>query len=347
MMHVAMQIGLHRPSHAQDFTKFRIELREEELKDRVGTWAICNIVAQRVSTGYGQPSATRFDYTLTLAAAAADPNFVLPDIIQDRLLIEQFVDKVTEMLYSNCNDPLGLSNDNERVHLVKFLAQEFDELEIKLSGDRSPITMVYLRAAAMHLRLSVFFAAPQVRSYNEDLMKLYIATTSFLEAGLSLDQSGGTSVAASGSYSISSVSLVYGTNYIFQMMLAAGFALFKLRNSHFAQQGYVDLEYTKDIFLRTIWAIRNISAAPNDLPQRLAEVLAQVWKSGRFFNTSQIQENSNAYTGNALSSTSSASTDEALQLKVKCRNSMSLVYDSVWRWREEYMSRGKTMESKS
>lgn len=47
MMHIALQIGLHRPSHAQDFTKFKIELREEELKDRVRTWAACNIIAQR------------------------------------------------------------------------------------------------------------------------------------------------------------------------------------------------------------------------------------------------------------------------------------------------------------
>lgn len=46
MMQVAMQIGLHRPSYAQDFTKFRVELREEELKDRVKTWAACNVVAQ-------------------------------------------------------------------------------------------------------------------------------------------------------------------------------------------------------------------------------------------------------------------------------------------------------------
>ena len=50
MMNIAMQIGLHRPSHAQDFTKFKVELREEELKDRVRTWAACNAVAQRSVT---------------------------------------------------------------------------------------------------------------------------------------------------------------------------------------------------------------------------------------------------------------------------------------------------------
>lgn len=47
MSQVAMQLGLHRPSHTQDFSKFRVELIEEELRDKVRTWAICNIVAQR------------------------------------------------------------------------------------------------------------------------------------------------------------------------------------------------------------------------------------------------------------------------------------------------------------
>jgi len=47
MMQIALQIGLHRPNHAQDFSKFRIELREAELQDRIRTWAVCNIVAQR------------------------------------------------------------------------------------------------------------------------------------------------------------------------------------------------------------------------------------------------------------------------------------------------------------
>ena len=47
MIQIAMQIGLHRPSHTQDFAKFRVELRAEELRDRVKTWAACNVIAQR------------------------------------------------------------------------------------------------------------------------------------------------------------------------------------------------------------------------------------------------------------------------------------------------------------
>ena len=33
--------------------------------------------------------------------------------------------------------------------------------------------------------------------------------------------------------------------------------------------------------------------------------------------------------------------DDSLQLKVRCRHSMSLVFDSVWRWREEYQAHGR------
>ena len=47
MMNIGLQIGLHRPGHAQDFSKFKIEFREAEFKDRVRTWATVNIVAQR------------------------------------------------------------------------------------------------------------------------------------------------------------------------------------------------------------------------------------------------------------------------------------------------------------
>ena len=47
MIQLAMQFGLHRPSHAQDFSRFKIELREEDIRDRMNTWVVCNLVAQK------------------------------------------------------------------------------------------------------------------------------------------------------------------------------------------------------------------------------------------------------------------------------------------------------------
>jgi hypothetical protein len=121
--------------------------------------------------------------------------------------------------------------------------------------------------------------------------------------------------------------LSYAPYYFFQMMLAGGFTLLKLCKSFFSV--HIDLDYTKNLFNRTIWAIRAVSVSSNDLPERLAEVLAQLWKLG---GTPTPQP------------ATSTVVDDSLQLKVRCRMSMSLVYDSVWRWREDALAKGRNIE---
>ena len=148
MMHVAMQVGLHRPSHTQDFTKFKVELLDEELKDRIRTWAACNGVAQRVSTGYGQPPTTLYDWTLA-PTGPVESSFRLPSEVEGRLLIERFSNNVTKALYSNHSDPVGLANENERSVLTTFLQREYEDLEQKLKTDQS--SMIF------HLNISLCF----------------------------------------------------------------------------------------------------------------------------------------------------------------------------------------------
>ncbi|OJD28401.1 hypothetical protein ACJ73_00179 [Blastomyces percursus] len=318
MMQVAMQIGLHRPSHAQDFSKFRIEFREGELKDRVKTWGVCNIVAQRVATGYGQPSQTLLDWTLS-SPESVDQNFKLPPEIKCRLDIEKFCDKVTRGLYSNPRDPVGLSSDDERFIVTTILSKDFEELEGQLRQDHNSITNLYLRAAGLHLRLSAFFDNPTAKDYRQGLLALYLATTLFLDEALNLETTVGPVLA-------------YSPNYIYQMTLAAGFILLKLCKSFFAV--HIDMDYTKTLFNRTIWAIRSMSVTNNDLPERLAEVLAQMWRTGGAPVSPHVG-----------SSSVSPEMDDTLQLKVRCRMSMSLVYDSVWRWREDFQAKGRNLES--
>lgn len=180
------------------------------------------------------------------------------------------------------------------------------------NADFLAIDELYLRAAGLHLRLSAFFDSPTSRDYHVDLLALWLSTISFLECAFNLQLTAGGV-------------LVYATNYILQMIIAAGFTLLKLLNSFFANQ--IDLEYGRQIFNRTIWAIRSISVTTNDLPSRLAEVLAQLWRGGG--------------AGVKVSRTMNNAVDNSLQLKVKCRMSMSLVYDSVWRWREEFQAQGR------
>lgn len=47
MMQIALQTGMHRPRHAQDFLKQTRDVSEAELRDRKLIWAMCNIVSQR------------------------------------------------------------------------------------------------------------------------------------------------------------------------------------------------------------------------------------------------------------------------------------------------------------
>ncbi|KMU80167.1 hypothetical protein CISG_08275 [Coccidioides immitis RMSCC 3703] len=95
------------------------------------------------------------------------------------------------------------------------------------------------------------------------------------------------------------------------------------------------MDYTKSLFNRTIWALRSMSVSNNDLPERLAEVLAQMWKMG---SLPAPQQSSNKGSGQSEK-------DDTLRLKVRCRMSMSLVYDSVWRWREDFQAQGKNLET--
>ena len=85
----------------------------------------------RVATGYGQPPSTFYDWTLA-PFGVFEPGFILPKDAQNRLLIERFNNKVTEALYRNRSDPVGLASDEERSTLTKFLAQDYDEVERSL-----------------------------------------------------------------------------------------------------------------------------------------------------------------------------------------------------------------------
>ena len=46
---LAIQMGLHRPSHSKDYTKYisKARIGNVEVNDRTTTWACCNIASQR------------------------------------------------------------------------------------------------------------------------------------------------------------------------------------------------------------------------------------------------------------------------------------------------------------
>jgi hypothetical protein len=119
MMKFAMHLGLHRPSHPMDFSRTRVQLREEDVKDRLQTWLVCNLVAQNVSTGFGQPPDTVYDATLSQPVSNPD--------LQTRLEIEKLADKITEMIYT----PQQHIDPSEYHVKANILAQDLQRLESK------------------------------------------------------------------------------------------------------------------------------------------------------------------------------------------------------------------------
>ncbi|KAK8016319.1 hypothetical protein PG993_014508 [Apiospora rasikravindrae] len=317
MMKAATGIGLHRPNHTQDFSRVSVELNKDQLHDRVTTWAVCNIVAQSIGTGYGQPASTLYDWTLAIRPGEDGP-FTLSPELEARLRVERFCDKVSKEMYSNASDPRGVAGDEHRAMLMRVYRREYQELQASILSQRlSPIVEVHLRAAAIHMRLAGFFDSSTTPGYMDDLMGLWRAVSGFLDL---LFQDSNHQI------------LRFATNYIQQMLVAAGFALLKLLRSFFAKTT-VDFERGRSLFHKTIQAIRKTSVVDNDLQWRLAELMVQMWNGARVDS-------------NAHHDRDPQEIDDSLQLKVRCRHSMSLVFDSIWRWREEYQAQGRgTLDS--
>ncbi|KAK6820629.1 hypothetical protein PG987_015029 [Apiospora arundinis] len=287
------------------------------LHDRVTTWAVCNIVAQSIGTGYGQPASTLYDWTLAIRPGEDGP-FTLSPELEARLRVERFCDKVSKEMYSNASDPRGVAGDEHRAMLMRVYRREYQELQASILSQRlSPIVEVHLRAAAIHMRLAGFFDSSATPGYMDDLMGLWRAVSGFLDL---LFQESNEQI------------LRFATNYIQQMLVAAGFALLKLLRSFFAKTT-VDYERGRSLFHKTISSIRKTSVVENDLQWRLAELMVQMWNGARVDS-------------NAHHDRDPIEINDSLQLKVRCRHSMSLVFDSIWRWREEYQAQGRgTLDS--
>ncbi|KAL5342438.1 hypothetical protein BJX70DRAFT_410489 [Aspergillus crustosus] len=294
MMQISMQLGLHRPVRSEEFTTLYVG-HGEAVKDRLQTWFVCNIVAQNVATGYGQPPGTIYDWALE-PAVLQDADYYPSEELQVRFHIEKFCDHVSRSLYNSRPDPTNVIS-TEKLLIVQLLENELKEIELRFKQNLSQINLIYLRAAALHLRCFVFLGST---ARNEDFTKLFIAATSFLTEVLGLESSG---------------QIGHTTNYILQMIVSAAFALLKILKSPFRQQ--IDFEYGKLLFNGSISALRRTSIMTKDRPARLADVLSQMWNADSPPGQISVEKDS-------------------LQLKIRSRMSMSHVFDTVWRWRHRF-----------
>ncbi|KAH8820251.1 hypothetical protein F5884DRAFT_40854 [Xylogone sp. PMI_703] len=304
MMHLAMQIGLHMPRHAQDFSQFKVELSNVDIQDRMITWTTCNIVYQTVSTSYGQPPIAFF-------TPLHDENYPVESVITPQLLYFLRIQKLNCRISSSLSlKPLPAVTegdiDSVSQDTLDSIIQNINELELEIRNLKySDIAMIYLRCTRLHFYLYTLVDVPPFSPTMINLESLFGACKDLLD-----------------SVSLSSNVPSHCTNYLFWTVLAAGFTIHKLLSSSFAD--YLDTASTKQLFTNAIRTIRGISVANNDLAGRLAEVLVQLRAKSHLATP--------------------CPNTQVPRLKVRSRMSVSVIFDSLWEWRNGFLATEKQNE---
>lgn len=302
MIQIGTQLGLHRSTTPEDFTKFPVSLTTYEYSERVRTWAACCIAAHSVSIGCGLPCTFNInDWSLGYPVVNASPS-EMHDDLKYHLRIEKFRNRVSQALSTNPTDAAGILPIAERLPLYRLLEQEF--FEVQAQGlNVSPANRCRLNAAKTHLYAFAFFDEADSPGFEDRILRLYATAYTQIESTLERDREG---------------RRVFETFpfFSYQNFLVAPFVLLKILSNSYFRQSLNENDGRRMLRL-SISALRRMSVANNDLPGRLSDVIA-------YFLT---LPNPEAFGG---------TTPGDLKVSVRTRFSQSIVYDSIWIWRRNF-----------
>ena len=196
--------------------------------------------------------------------------------------------------------PAGLLPTHQRLPLYDELALELASIERTIDTS-SCFYRFSILGAKLHLQSFYLFDEPSSDNYVDRILKLYITAATLIQHTISVDRD-------------SPNFLRYSPWPTAQIFIAATFIILKIiRNDYLSS--FVDLVPGRELFYAAMGAIQLFSVARNDLPSKFAAVLQ------------------------VLATTAPAEVigghgQDGLRLAVRSRDSMSVVFDSLWRWRE-------------
>ncbi|KEF57448.1 uncharacterized protein A1O9_05365 [Exophiala aquamarina CBS 119918] len=219
------------------------------------------------------------------------------DAMQDHQL--DFVLRCTERLHVP-----DLSSSRDRPTLYAILEHEISQLEANMDA-ASKYQVLYLLSTKLNLQTWFLFDEPAVPGYAHRIGMLYSTACAMVQHIQPFQEGQFPNDLPS--------SLPF---FCYQSFVCAAFVLLKiLKNAYFAS--ILDAASGTKLLNCAIMSLRRISVTNNDLPGRLSDVLAYLW----------------TYPERTLVSGQDI---RGLKLKVQSRMSMSIVYDSLWRWREQF-----------
>lgn len=306
----AVQMGLHRPQHQQDFGKYRLKLTDKDIAARINLWTACNIVAQGTSLGVGLQSPAYLQDWSSLTQSSSKLYADLPKNIRQVLQTELFRDKVISALANDSflNGATITKPTHERLPLYKLLERDWNLLNAGLDTS-SALIRYHTISARLHLQAFFLFDDPASEEYDQRILSL-IATASWLIQHL-LDTETQTPPGF----------MPYCSFHAYQSLPLAGFVLLKVvRSEYFADLISHELLTARFLLENCIRLMRVMSVSDNDLALRLSDVLAYLYK----------HPNPRVVCGEGRG---------ALMLEIQSRLSMSIVFDSLWRWRDQFRER--------
>ncbi|OAP60578.1 hypothetical protein AYL99_05580 [Fonsecaea erecta] len=309
IIQLSIQMGLHRPRSPLDFTKFRVKLSTRDVEDRRRTWIAGNVVTQSISFGVGLPTPAQLCDWSIVASSLEDSR--VDDDLHAQLRCALTCNRISQALTSNASDPTGLLPTRERLPLYTILKQEIVDLENSRVWNKAT-TAFYFLVVKLHLHAFYLFDDPSALGYLERIVTLYATATAVIEHVRELDHQ-------------SRDFLQFCPLFCYEAFLCAAFVLLKVvKNDYFAAM--IDAGLGKMLITFSVTALRRMSVANNDLPGRLSDVLAYLW----------THPNPSILGGSGM---------DGLQLKVTSRMSMSVVYDLLRRWREQFRAEAENVEA--
>lgn len=141
-VHASLQLGLHRPMHQQDFTKYRVNLNQDQVAHRLAIWTACNIIAQSVSIGVGLGAPAHLHDWASVFASSSKSSPHLPEPLRQMLQVERFRNEVIEAIAMNATDENMVRPIKERLAIYRL----FENNLAKLEADLGPVNGKYLYA---------------------------------------------------------------------------------------------------------------------------------------------------------------------------------------------------------
>lgn len=216
-------------------------------------------------------------------------------------------DQVTRAMTSSPIDPSGLLPIHERTALYTVFSQQLEGLTASVNN-LSEFDYFYVLSARFHLQSFCLFDEPSSDFYTERVLALYFTAISLIQHSLAANSRSRNTIRCCPFYSV-------------QTFIAASFILLKILKSDYFTS-FIPVESGRELFHEAVNSIKTMSVADNDLPSRFADVLSYIWTDAP----------PHLITGPGK---------QGLKLHVRSRNSMSIVYDSLWRWREHFAAQSE------